>query len=133
MSVRPFVRISQAFYSKTTRRILMKFLIEVYAVHKNTHLTRRQIRAGVPQGSTLSLLRYSAYTKDIPRSASCVQPALFADDTALHFRARRRYTQNMFKLLVEREEFWADTIVVKYNRSERIVMLDDFSGWLDMK
>ncbi|GBP56827.1 Probable RNA-directed DNA polymerase from transposon BS [Eumeta japonica] len=51
--------------------------------HERTHSTRRLIRAGVPQGSTLSLL-YSAYTNDVPRpSSSGVQLALFADDTAL--------------------------------------------------
>ncbi|GBP78854.1 Probable RNA-directed DNA polymerase from transposon BS [Eumeta japonica] len=51
--------------------------------HERTHSTRRLIRGGVPQGSTLSLL-YSAYTNDVPRpSSSGVQLALFADDTAL--------------------------------------------------
>ncbi|GBP87547.1 Probable RNA-directed DNA polymerase from transposon BS [Eumeta japonica] len=46
----------------------------------------RPIRAGVPQGSTLSPL-YSAYVNDIPRPSSGVQLALFADDTALYLRS----------------------------------------------
>ncbi|GBP67600.1 RNA-directed DNA polymerase from mobile element jockey [Eumeta japonica] len=54
--------------------------------HENTYSTRRPIRAGVPQGSTLSPLLYSAYTNDIPRPSSGVQLALFADDTALYLR-----------------------------------------------
>ncbi|GBP66737.1 Probable RNA-directed DNA polymerase from transposon BS [Eumeta japonica] len=58
--------------------------------HERTHSTRRLIRAGVPQGSALSLLLYSAYTNDIPRPTSGVQLALFADDTALFFRSRTR-------------------------------------------
>ncbi|GBP25667.1 Probable RNA-directed DNA polymerase from transposon BS [Eumeta japonica] len=58
--------------------------------HEHTHLTRRLIRAGLPQGSALSPLLYSAYTNDIPRPTSGVQLALFADDTALFFRSRTR-------------------------------------------
>ncbi|GBP62930.1 Probable RNA-directed DNA polymerase from transposon X-element [Eumeta japonica] len=55
--------------------------------HERTHSTRRSIRVGVPQGSALSLLLYSAYTNDIPRPTSGVQLALFADDTALFLEA----------------------------------------------
>ncbi|GBP92172.1 RNA-directed DNA polymerase from mobile element jockey [Eumeta japonica] len=58
--------------------------------HERTHSSRRLIRAGVPQGSVLSPLLYSAFTNDIPRPTSGVQLALFADDTALFFRSRTR-------------------------------------------
>ncbi|GBP14578.1 Probable RNA-directed DNA polymerase from transposon BS [Eumeta japonica] len=62
--------------------------------HERTHSTRRLIRAGVPQGSTLSPLLYSAYTNDILRpSSSGVQLALFADDTALFYGSRNRSTR----------------------------------------
>ncbi|GBP26890.1 Probable RNA-directed DNA polymerase from transposon BS [Eumeta japonica] len=54
--------------------------------HENTHSTRRPIRAGVPQGFTLSPLLYSSYTNDIPRSSASVQLSSFADDTALYLR-----------------------------------------------
>ncbi|GBP78848.1 Probable RNA-directed DNA polymerase from transposon X-element [Eumeta japonica] len=46
------------------------------------------MKAGVPQGSALSPLLYSAYTNDISRPSSSVQLALFTDDTALFFRSR---------------------------------------------
>ncbi|GBP69093.1 hypothetical protein EVAR_87372_1 [Eumeta japonica] len=45
------------------------------------------IRTGVPQGSTLSPLLYSAYTNDIQRPKTGVQLALFADDTTLFLRS----------------------------------------------
>ncbi|GBP73947.1 RNA-directed DNA polymerase from mobile element jockey [Eumeta japonica] len=61
--------------------------------HERTHSTRRLIKAGVPQGTALSPLLYSAYTNDIPRSTSGVQLALFADDTALYYKNRSRTTQ----------------------------------------
>ncbi|GBP09545.1 Probable RNA-directed DNA polymerase from transposon BS [Eumeta japonica] len=64
----------------------------VHSKHERTHSTRRLIRAGVPQGSALSPLLYSAYTNDIPRPSSGVQLALFADDTALFYKCRNRST-----------------------------------------
>ncbi|GBP30628.1 Probable RNA-directed DNA polymerase from transposon BS [Eumeta japonica] len=53
----------------------------------NTYSSVRPIRAGVPQGSTLSPLLHSAYVNDIPRPKTGVQLALFADDTALFLRS----------------------------------------------
>ncbi|GBP87078.1 Probable RNA-directed DNA polymerase from transposon BS [Eumeta japonica] len=54
--------------------------------HENTYPTERTLKAGVPQGSTLSPLLYSAYVNDIPRPSNGVQLALFADDIALYLR-----------------------------------------------
>ncbi|GBP70965.1 Probable RNA-directed DNA polymerase from transposon BS [Eumeta japonica] len=53
----------------------------------NTYSSVRPIRAGVPQGSTLSPLLYSAYVNDIPRPKIGVQLALFIDDIALFLRS----------------------------------------------
>ncbi|GBP44317.1 RNA-directed DNA polymerase from mobile element jockey [Eumeta japonica] len=50
----------------------------------NTYSSTRPIRAGVPQGSTLSPLLYSAYVNDISRPSTGVQLTLFADDTTLY-------------------------------------------------
>ncbi|GBP16386.1 Probable RNA-directed DNA polymerase from transposon BS [Eumeta japonica] len=54
---------------------------------ENSHFaTERTLKAGVPQGSILSPLLYSAYVNDIPRPSNGIQLALFVDDTALYLR-----------------------------------------------
>ncbi|GBP16946.1 RNA-directed DNA polymerase from mobile element jockey [Eumeta japonica] len=53
----------------------------------NTYSSMGPIRAGVPQGSTLSPLLYSVYVNNILRPSTGVQLALFADDTALYLRS----------------------------------------------
>ncbi|GBP72772.1 RNA-directed DNA polymerase from mobile element jockey [Eumeta japonica] len=47
----------------------------------------RPIRAGEPQGSTLSPLLYSAYVNDIPRPSTGVRLALFVDDTVIYLKS----------------------------------------------
>ncbi|GBP88955.1 Probable RNA-directed DNA polymerase from transposon BS [Eumeta japonica] len=53
--------------------------------HEHT-ISSKILRAGVPQGSTLSFI-VPAYTNDIPRPKTGVQLALFADDTTLFLRS----------------------------------------------
>ncbi|GBP61640.1 Probable RNA-directed DNA polymerase from transposon BS [Eumeta japonica] len=76
--------------------IIQNYLADRYFTfrHERTHSTRRLIRAGVPQGSALSPLLYSAYTNNIPRPTSGVQIALFADDTALYYKRRNMTTRS---------------------------------------
>ncbi|GBP78138.1 Probable RNA-directed DNA polymerase from transposon BS [Eumeta japonica] len=66
--------------------IIHKYLMNIHFSfrHENSISAKRLIGAGVPQGSTLFPLLYSAYTNDIPRSQTGVQFALFANDTALY-------------------------------------------------
>ncbi|GBP92317.1 Probable RNA-directed DNA polymerase from transposon BS [Eumeta japonica] len=71
--------------------------------NENSTSAKRLIRAGVPQGSTLSPLLYSAYTNDILRPQTGVQLALFADDTALHLSGSnfRQITPRLQKAIDE--------------------------------
>ncbi|GBP18839.1 RNA-directed DNA polymerase from mobile element jockey [Eumeta japonica] len=75
----------------TAKEEQQQFLLRSLQEHRNlldnTHSSLRPIRAGVPQGSTLSPLLYSAYVNDIPRPSTGVQLALFAIDTALYLRS----------------------------------------------
>ncbi|GBP07435.1 Probable RNA-directed DNA polymerase from transposon X-element [Eumeta japonica] len=52
----------------------------------NTQSSVRPIRAGVPQGSTISTLLYFAYVNNIPQPKIDIQLALFADDSTLFLR-----------------------------------------------
>ncbi|GBP35267.1 Probable RNA-directed DNA polymerase from transposon BS [Eumeta japonica] len=71
--------------------------------HENSTFGKRLIRAGVPQGSTLFPLLYSAYTNDIPRPQTGVQLALFVDDTAFYLRGSnfREITPRLQKAINE--------------------------------
>lgn len=51
--------------------------------YEGTLSSPRPIRAGVPQGSVLAPMLYTAYTNDISIPSE-VKLALFADDTALY-------------------------------------------------
>ncbi|GBP85033.1 RNA-directed DNA polymerase from mobile element jockey [Eumeta japonica] len=82
------------------------FIIHQYLIvrhfffrHDNSISAKRLIRAGVPQGSTLSPLLYSAYTNDILRPQTGVQHALFIDDIVLYLRSSnfRQITPRLHK------------------------------------
>ncbi|GBP47850.1 Probable RNA-directed DNA polymerase from transposon BS [Eumeta japonica] len=78
---------------------------------------------GVPQGSALSPLLYSAYTNDIPRPTSGDQLALFADDTALFFRSRdRRFIFRHLPRAIDKlgQWFWKWRIEVNPKKSAAI-------------
>ncbi|GBP56328.1 RNA-directed DNA polymerase from mobile element jockey [Eumeta japonica] len=90
--------------------------------HKSTlthsHSTRRLIRAGVPQCSTLSPFLYSVYTNDILRPSSGVQLALFADDAALY----KKSTHLRFQRAIDELDRWFRTwrIEVNLNKSAAV-------------
>ncbi|GBP15060.1 RNA-directed DNA polymerase from mobile element jockey [Eumeta japonica] len=101
--------------------------------HKNKLLSKRLIRAGVPQGSILSSLLYSSYTNDTPRSQTDVQLALFADNIVLYLRgiSFRSITSRLQRAIDELTQ-WSQTwriecllmppqmqsIVTKYYRTD---------------
>ena len=53
----------------------------------------RPMRAGVPQGSTLSPILYNVYTADIPKSTR-TELSMYADDVCIYKKARNlRYAR----------------------------------------
>lgn len=70
--------------------LLIKSFLEdrSFTVRVNTQLsTKRQVPAGVPQGSCISPILYNLYTADIPNIPGC-ELALYADDTAIYTASR---------------------------------------------
>ncbi|GBP06693.1 RNA-directed DNA polymerase from mobile element jockey [Eumeta japonica] len=79
--------------------------------HENTHSSRRLIREGVPQGSTLFPLMYFAYTNDIPLPSADIQLAIFADDIAMYMRGKTVHSiyphlQRAIDEMVRRFQIW---------------------------
>lgn len=70
--------------SKPLVRLINSFLLErkFRARVRQTLSTERSLEAGVPQGSVLSPLLYSLFTRDIPKPPNS-QIAVYADDTAI--------------------------------------------------
>ncbi|GBP24722.1 Probable RNA-directed DNA polymerase from transposon BS [Eumeta japonica] len=94
----------------------------------NSTSAKRLIRAGVPQGSTLSSLLYSVYTNDIPCPQIGVQLALFADDTALYLRCSnfRQITPRLQKAIDEMMR-WFQTWRIKVNPEKSAAIFFNYS------
>ncbi|GBP97633.1 RNA-directed DNA polymerase from mobile element jockey [Eumeta japonica] len=96
--------------------------------HEKSISAKRLIRAGVPQGSTLSPLLYSAYTNDIPRPQTGVQLALFADDTALYLSGSsfRIITPRLQKAIDELTR-WFQTWRIEVNPEKSAAIFFNYS------
>lgn len=93
--------------------------------------TRRNIKAGVPQGSALSPTLYNLYTHDIPSGQDRLL-ATYADDTALIVRSKspllaEKKLQDMVDELAEYFNKWrikineGKSITIMFNRDPRFV------------
>ncbi|GBP82284.1 Probable RNA-directed DNA polymerase from transposon BS [Eumeta japonica] len=96
--------------------------------HENTYSTKRTLKAGVPQGSTLSPLLYSAYVNDIPRPSNGVQLALFADDTALYLRGSNfRDTTPQLRRAIDELTRWLRLWRIKVNPEKSAAIRFNYS------
>ncbi|GBP51151.1 Probable RNA-directed DNA polymerase from transposon BS [Eumeta japonica] len=96
--------------------------------HENTYSTKRILKAGVPQGSTLSPLLYSAYVNDIPRPSNGVQLALFADDTALYLRGNNyRDTTPRLQRAIDELTRWLRLWRIKVNPEKSAAIRFNYS------
>ncbi|GBP04845.1 RNA-directed DNA polymerase from mobile element jockey [Eumeta japonica] len=97
--------------------------------HEKSTSAKRLIRAGVPQGSTLSPLLYSAYTNDIPRPQTGVQLALFADDTALYLSGSNfRIITPRLQKAVDELTRWFQTWRIEVNPEKSAVIFFNYSS-----
>ncbi|GBP38301.1 Probable RNA-directed DNA polymerase from transposon BS [Eumeta japonica] len=97
--------------------------------HEKSISAKRLIRAGVPHGSTLSPLLYSAYTNDIPRPQTGVQLALFADDIALYLSGSnfRIITPRLQKTIDELTR-WFQTWTIEVNPEKSATIFFNYSS-----
>lgn len=102
---RPLVRLIQSFL------VNRKFRAKI----QKTYSTVRTLEAGVPQGSVLSPILYSLFTRDIPKTPKS-QLAVYADDTAILARSKspallNRYLQDATTAI----ELWMSKWLIKVN------------------
>ncbi|GBP24146.1 RNA-directed DNA polymerase from mobile element jockey [Eumeta japonica] len=97
--------------------------------YENSISVKRSIIAGVPQGSTLSPLLYSAYTNDIPRPQTGVQLALLTDDTALYLSGSnfRQITSRLQKAIAELTR-WFQTWKIEINPEKSAAIFFNYSS-----
>ncbi|GBP70418.1 RNA-directed DNA polymerase from mobile element jockey [Eumeta japonica] len=91
---------------------------------KNTYSSKRPIRVGVPQDSTLSPLLYSAYTNKMTvlRPQTRVQLVLFADNMTLYLRSCSvgniiPHLQRIIDELTQRFQLWRIEVNQEKNSS----------------
>lgn len=85
--------------------------------------TSKPIHAGVPQGSILSPILYSAYVQDIPSHSKC-QHALYADDTVIytkHFNIQ--YARKHMQEALDKITQWSTRWRLKINNTKSEVVI----------
>ncbi|GBP87794.1 Probable RNA-directed DNA polymerase from transposon X-element [Eumeta japonica] len=97
--------------------------------HEHTIFSKKIIRTGVPQGSTLSPLLYSAYTNDIPRPKTGVQLVLFADDTILFLHgASFNHILPRLQRAIDEPTQWFQLWRIEVNLDKSAAIYFDFSN-----
>lgn len=72
-----------------------------------TRSGKREVGAGVPQGSVLAPTLFNIYISDIPRVEG-IELALFADDTAIFAQDKNlKYIKSLLQAQLEAVEEWA--------------------------
>ncbi|KAK9869117.1 hypothetical protein WA026_002875 [Henosepilachna vigintioctopunctata] len=80
-----------------------------------SHSTERMMEAGLPQGSVLSPILYSLFTRDVPKTQG-TNLALFADDTAIFARANQPNTvTRRLKQAIDNLQEWLATWRITVN------------------
>ena len=77
-----------------------------YVNFKQTKSNHKEIKYGVPQGSSLGPLLFLIYVNDLPNFVNCT-PRLFADDTCLIFEAYNPvFLQNRINSELNKVDTW---------------------------
>ncbi|GBP61342.1 Probable RNA-directed DNA polymerase from transposon X-element [Eumeta japonica] len=101
---------------------------KIHVPHENTWSTKRTLKTGVPQGSTLTTLLYSAYVNDIPQPSNGVELALFADDTALYLRGSSfRNTTSRLQRIIDELTRWLRLWRIKLNPDKSAAIRFNYS------
>ena len=98
---------------------------EIQVTLEGSTSLKRQLTAGVPQGSILAPLLFLIYTDDIINNLQC-NPFLYADDTALMLpidRINPDYSLDMINRDLKRLSTWAEQWFMSYNPSKTVYMI----------
>ena len=70
-----------------------------FVAFKNINSDLQEIRTGIQQGSTLSILFFSIYINDLIKSSNIFNYLMYADDTTLYFNLEDIDSVNMNKVI----------------------------------